>query len=77
METAKLFSNGGSQAIRLPKEYRFEGSTEVFIKKYGEVVYLFPQEKAWEIFLNSLDSFTDDFMAEGRSQPPVQDRFLQ
>jgi len=77
METAKLFNNGGSQAVRLPKDCRFDGSSEVYVKKYGDVVYLFPKEKSWEIFLNSLDMFSDDFMADGRNQPPVQDRAIQ
>lgn len=67
METAKLFVNGQSQAVRLPKEYRFTGN-EVFIQKVGNAVMLFPKEKAWEIFLNGLNSFTDDFFADGRNQ---------
>lgn len=74
METAKLFTNGGSQAVRLPKEYRFDDGDEVIIKKHGEVVSLFPKKKGWEIFLDSLDKFPDDFMAEGRNQPPLQER---
>ena len=77
METAKLFNNGGSQAVRLPKGCRFEGSSEVYAKKYGDVVYLFPQEKAWEIFVNSLDMFSDDYMADRREQPPLQARTTQ
>ena len=67
METAKLFVNGQSQAVRLPKEYRFSGS-EVYIKKVGNTVMLFPKERAWETFLNGLNSFTDDFFADGRNQ---------
>lgn len=67
MEVAKLFANGQSQAVRLPKEYRFEGN-EVYIKKVGNTVMLFPKEQAWETFLNGLDSFTDDFMAAERNQ---------
>lgn len=74
LDTAKVFPNGGSQAIRLPKEYRFDGAEEVIIKKHGEVVYLFPKSKAWEVFVESLDLFTDDFMAEGREQPEAQER---
>ena len=74
METAKLFNNGGSQAVRLPKDCRFEGGEEVFVKKHGAVVYLFPQDKAWELFLNSLELFTSDFMADGRDQPDEQRR---
>ena len=67
METAKLFVNGQSQAVRLPKEYRFSG-TEVYIQKVGNAVMLFPKELAWETFLNGLNSFTDDFFADGRNQ---------
>lgn len=67
METAKLFVNGQSQAVRLPKEYRFSGN-EVYIRKVGNAVMLFPKERAWETFLNGLNSFTDDFFADGRSQ---------
>lgn len=67
METAKLFVNGQSQAVRLPKEYRFSGN-EVYIQKVGNAVMLFPKERAWEIFLNGLNSFTDDFFADGRNQ---------
>ncbi len=67
METAKLFVNGQSQAVRLPKEYRFSGS-EVYIQKVGDAVMLFPKDRAWETFLNGLNSFTDDFFANGRNQ---------
>ncbi len=44
METAKLFTTGGSQAVRLPKEYRFEG-TEVFIRKEGDAVIIEPKSR--------------------------------
>ncbi|KJS19876.1 MAG: VagC [Clostridiaceae bacterium BRH_c20a] len=67
METAKLFINGQSQAVRLPKEYRFSGN-EVYIQKVGNSVMLFPKERAWETFLNGLNGFTDDFFADGRNQ---------
>lgn len=67
VETAKLFVNGQSQAVRLPKECRFSGS-EVYVKKVGNTVMLFPKKHVWETFLNGLDSFTDDFFADGRNQ---------
>ena len=73
METAKVFQNGGSQAVRLPRQYNFSG-TEVFIQKVGESVILFPKDKAWETFLEGLNGFTDDFMANGREQPEMQKR---
>ena len=67
METAKLFANGQSQAVRLPKEYRFHGD-EVYIRKVGQTVMLFPKEQTWEIFLEGLNSFTPDFMESERNQ---------
>ena len=73
METAKLFANGQSQAVRLPKEFRFSGS-EVYIRKVGYTVMLFPKEKAWETFLAGVNSFPEDFMAEGRMQNKHQER---
>lgn len=74
MMTAKLFENGRSQAVRLPKEYRFEGD-EVSINKIGDVVVLMPKGNKWAGLLNSLDLFSDDFMADGREQPTdVQER---
>jgi len=72
MKTAKLFQNGQSQAVRLPKEFRFEGE-EVFIKKTGNVVMLIPIAHSWDSLLGSLDKFTPDFMSE-RNQPQQQAR---
>ncbi len=67
MMTAKLFKNGRSQAVRLPKECRFNAD-EVAINKVGDIVILMPKENKWSGFLNSLDLFSDDFMADGREQ---------
>ena len=66
MEVAKLFTNGRSQAVRLPKEYRFSGS-EVYTRKVGDAVLLFPKDKVWEVFLEGLNSFTDDCFSQGRA----------
>jgi antitoxin VapB len=60
MQTAKIFICGGSQAVRLPKECRFAG-TEVGIKKIGDMVVLYPQARADDLFYSSLGSFTEDF----------------
>jgi len=72
MDTAKLFTNGRSQAVRLPKEYRFEG-TEVLIKKVGNTVVLIPLVESWQTLIDSLGAFSDDFMRE-REQPVTQER---
>ena len=73
MMTAKLFENGRSQAVRLPKECRFSGD-EVAINKVGDIVILMPKETPWAGFLNSLALFSDDFMGDGREQPDAQER---
>jgi antitoxin VapB len=73
MVNAKIFENGRSQAVRLPKEYRFTGD-EVAANKVGEVVILMPKDNPWSGFLNSFDFFSDDFMKEGRGQGEVQER---
>lgn len=67
METAKIFENGKSQAVRLPKKFRFSGK-EVFVQRVGQAVVLLPKEEAWQTFLNGVDSFTDDFFQEGRQR---------
>ena len=72
MKTAKLFQNGQSQAVRLPKEFRFEGE-EVFIKKTGNVVMLIPIAHSWDSLWGSLDKFPPDFRSE-RNQPQQQAR---
>ena len=72
MKTAKLFQNGQSQAVRLPKEFRFEGD-EVFIKKSGSAVVLIPLVNSWDSLIGSLDKFTKDYMAD-RDQPKQQKR---
>lgn len=70
MKTAKLFKNGQSQAVRLPKEFRFEG-TEVRIKRLGHAVILMPLGDGWETLAESLEMFSDDFMTT-REQPSEQ-----
>lgn len=72
MDTAKLFQNGQSQAVRLPKEYRFKGD-RVVIKRIGNAVVLLPLENPWQIMQESLALFSDDFMS-ARNQPGQQHR---
>lgn len=70
MTTAKLFQNGQSQAVRLPKEFRFENLKEVFIKKVNGMVILIPKsdKSVWSKMFDELDAFSDDFMTT-REQP--------
>jgi antitoxin VapB len=69
---AKLFTSGGSQAVRLPAEFRFEGK-EVFISRDGERIVLSPKPDSWAEYLASGPRATPDFM-EGVVDLPVQDR---
>ena len=72
MMTAKVFKNGRSQAIRLPKKCRFS-SEEVVVNKIGDVVILLPKENKWDSFMRAIDMFSDDFMADGRARDIVQE----
>ncbi|MFZ1387705.1 MAG: type II toxin-antitoxin system VapB family antitoxin [Thiolinea sp.] len=73
MQTAKIFQNGRSQAIRLPKAFRLSG-TEVKISRDGNRIILEPLEQSWEDWLLAIEQFSDDFMVEGREQPAMQER---
>ena len=73
MMTAKVFENGRSQAVRLPKEYRFNDE-EVAINKIGDIVILMPKENRWSGFLSSLNLFSEDFINDGRDKSVEQER---
>ncbi|HTM06992.1 MAG TPA: type II toxin-antitoxin system VapB family antitoxin [Verrucomicrobiae bacterium] len=73
MKTAKIFKSGNSQAVRIPKEFQLKGR-EVEIVKQGEALVLRPRKGSWAALIGSLSKFTDDFMEDGRRQPPHQRR---
>ncbi len=68
MHVTKPFTNGRSQALRLPKECRFEEDAEVCVTRIGDVVIAFPRRKGWEVMAASIEQFTDDYLAH-RDQP--------
>ena len=72
MDTAKLFASGRSQAVRLPKDYRFRG-TEVAVRHFGSGVLLLPLDEPWQLLLEALNEFEDGFEL-AREQPPQQTR---
>jgi antitoxin VapB len=72
METAKLFYSGNSQAVRLPREFRF-AEDRVYIKRLGSVVILQPYGDPWRSLLEGLDLFSADFM-EVQAQGQVEAR---
>ena len=73
MLTAKVFENGRSQAVRLPKECRFT-EDEVKVTRIGDIVILMPKNSGWEGFMKAVDMFSEDYMAQGRAPQVGQDR---
>jgi antitoxin VapB len=73
MMTAKVFENGRSQAVRLPKECRFS-SNEVLVSRIGDIVILLPKTGKWDEFMMAVDMFSSDFMEDGRSNQDFQER---
>jgi len=71
-QTAKIFMNGRSQAVRLPKEYRFD-TDEVYITKQGENIIISAKEPTWDEFFDSKSAFNDGFL-EDRSDEVPQER---
>lgn len=72
MDTARLFQSGRSQAVRLPKEYRFVG-TEVVVKHFGNGVLLLPVDDPWQTLADGLAAFEPGFELI-RQQPEDQVR---
>jgi len=64
MTTAKLFMNGRSQAVRLPKEYRFDEQDEVLIKRMGDMIVLIPKSKWESIYLEGIRSIPQGVIFE-------------
>ena len=73
MDTARIFTNGGSQAVRLPKDCRFSDD-EVLVNRIGSIVILMPKDDPWRSMLDSLSLFTEDFLADGIEDLPLQER---
>ncbi len=73
MDTAKIFENGRSQAVRLPQKYRFNAD-EVVIQRLGDAVLLVPKESLWYTFMDGVNSFTEDIFENGRDQGGQEER---
>ncbi len=72
MTIAKVFRNGRSQAIRLPKEFRVN-TDEVYLKRTPEGFLVIPRDP-WELFREGALELSEDLMAGGREQPPLEER---
>ena len=73
--TAKLFMNGQSQAVRLPKEFRLEGK-EVYIQKLGNKIILSEKKQSWNQFFNESSVFGDDFLSHRDNDEPQERDFF-
>ena len=74
MDTARLFRNGRSQAVRLPKDYAMAGD-EVYVKRINGAVLLIPKDAdPWGPFVDSLEKFSDDFLSDKRDQGTFERR---
>jgi len=73
MKTAKIFKSGNSQAVRLPKEFQFDVSEVVIIRRGDEVVLKKKPQDMARVF-ELLTGISEDFMEDGRRQPSVQER---
>lgn len=72
-KTAKVFKSGNSQAVRLPKEFNTH-EAQFYLRKIGSSILLTPKIGSWKVVEQSLAEFSDDFMQEGRNQPPIAQR---
>ncbi len=73
--TAKIFMNGRSQAVRLPKEYRFN-CDEVYVRRQGEEVVISPKQSSWDDFFNQTSAFGDDFLNQRDDEQPQERDFF-
>ncbi len=72
---AKIFMNGRSQAIRLPKEFRFE-CDEVYVRKIGADVVISSKKPTWDEFFNQKSVFGDDFLSSREDCQPQEREFF-
>ena len=71
---AKIFMNGRSQAVRLPKEYRFD-CDEVYVEKRGGTVMITAVQPGWDEFFDETPAFGDDFLEDREESPPQERSF--
>ena len=74
IQTAKIFMNGRSQAVRLPKEFRFD-TDEIYISKQGQNIILSAKKPTWDDFFDAKSSFDDTFLADRLDVPPQERDF--
>ena len=74
--TAKVFFTGRSQAVRIPKEFRFD-CDEVYIEQHGEQVVLIPKPKSWDHYFLEGRRFSEDFPDDIEDAPPEEREVIE
>ena len=74
-QVAKIFMNGHSQAVRLPKEFRFN-TDEVYVSKQGDNIILTAKKPSWDDFFDISSSFDSHFLAERDNDLPQERDFF-
>jgi len=73
-QTAKIISNGDSQAVYLPEAFNF-ATAEVYLSKQGENLIISPKKTTWDVFFDTVPAFDDDFLADREDSPPQERKF--
>ena len=73
-QVAKIFMNGRSQAVRLPKEFRFD-TDEVYIRKQGKNIIISEKKPTWDDFFDSKSDFGEDFLNDRFDSEPQERDF--
>ncbi len=74
VQTAKIFMNGRSQAVRLPKEFRFD-TDEVYIARQGENIIISAKKPSWDDFFDTKSAFDNDFLQNRNDKKPQERDF--
>ena len=72
---AKIFMNGRSQAVRLPKDYRFD-CDEVFVRKQGDELVISPKKPTWDDFFDQPTAFADNFLTDREDTKPQEREYF-
>ena len=72
MVKTKTFNSGNSQALRIPKDYRFD-KENIIVNKIGKVLIAYEEDDRYSLLMESLHMFTDDYLSEGRPEQPKLD----
>ncbi len=72
IETVNIKDISGERFIRIPANFKFQGD-KVYLKKFGDALYIIPYDNPWQSLFDSLGEFSDDFM-EQRNQPIIDNR---